>query len=112
MKISKHQQILNQIAAIRASHSQMSNIFLYGSCLNLFCILKSFYPESEAFFNQDHVVTQIDGKFYDITGRVFAKGYKPLTSFYGKRGTIRSFTQMYRAEFKLEPTTGIEPATL
>lgn len=101
MNISKHQRILNQIATIRSAHSYMSEIFLYGSCLNFFCILKSIYPEAEAYFNVDHVITRIDSRCYDITGAVNAKGYKPITDFYNKRRTSRAFTQMFNSELPL-----------
>lgn len=103
MRISKQRKILNQISALRDSHPQMVNIFRYGSCLNLFCILKLIYPEAEAYYNQDHIVTKIDKSFYDISGRVLDRNYRPFTGFYNKRRTSRAFTQMYNAEFSLIP---------
>jgi hypothetical protein len=85
----------------------MENIFLNGSCVNFFCVLRSIHPDAEAFFNIDHVVTRIDGRFYDITGRVSGKGFQPFTAFFNKRRTARSFTQMFNAELPL--TEGEQP---
>jgi hypothetical protein len=99
MLISKHQRILNLLALIRDAHPAIKPIFLYGSCLNLFCILRALYPEAEAYSNQNHVLTKIDGKYYDITGRVVpieSDNYKPFTSFHSKRRTSRAFIWMYR----------------
>lgn len=108
MKTTKHHTIINLITEIRNSHSQMKNIFLYGSCLNLFCILHTIYPEARAWFNIDHIITEIDGKYYDITGNLLQitvnKGnYMPFEQVHDKKGTSKSFRQMYKAEFKLKP---------
>lgn len=99
--MSKHQIILNLINNIRDSHSEMPNIFLYGSCLNFFLILKTVYPEAEAYFNIDHIITKIDNRYYDITGSVNPEGYTPYTQFYNKKRTSRSFTRMLKAEYPL-----------
>jgi hypothetical protein len=101
--MSQHRKILNQISAIRNSHSQMTNIFLYGSCLNLFCILRSIYPEAQPWYNIDHVITEIGGRFYDITGSVSNEGYYRFTEIYDRKGTRRSFSQMFKYEFPLNP---------
>jgi hypothetical protein len=74
----------------------MERIFLNGSCINLFVVLKSIYPEAIAYYNIDHIITRIDDYYYDITGRVSPKGYFPFTSFYDKKRTSRAFTQMYQ----------------
>lgn len=97
----KHRRILNTISFIRESHSEMVNIFSKGSCLNFFCILHSIYPEAECYFNIDHVISKIDGKYYDITGEVNGKGYMKWTQYYNKRRTSRSFTLMYNNEYEI-----------
>ena len=96
--MTKHTQILNTIGEIRRSHSEMTNIYLNGSCLNMFCILRSIYPQAKAWFNIDHVITEIDGRFYDITGQVQKTNHMPFTEIYNKRRTSRSFTHMYNSE--------------
>lgn len=74
----------------------MIDIFSKGSCLNFFYILHSIYPEAEAWYNGDHVITKINNKFYDITGEVRPEGYYKLTKEYKK-----SISQMQRYELKL-----------
>ena len=98
--MNKTLKILNTISAIRRSHSHMVNIFSKGSCMNFFDILHSIYPESEAYFNVDHVITKIDNKYYDITGVVSGKGYSPYTSYYNKSRTSRSYSKMNKNEYK------------
>ncbi len=82
----------------------MEHMFLYGSCLNLFCILRSFYPEAKPWTNVDHIITEIDGKFYDITGSVNNKGYTPYApeSYRDKVGIRKSFNQQYKLQYKFE----------
>lgn len=100
--MSKHSRILNLITLIRESHSKMEDIFTKGSCLNFFCILHSIYPEAQPWFNIDHIISEIDGKFYDVTGEIKdVTGYQRYTEWYDKKGTRRSFTQMYNYELKL-----------
>lgn len=93
--MTKQRRILNLISEVRNSCGVMEYIFLNGSCINMFCILRCIYPEARPWFNIDHVITEIDGKFYDITGQVSSKGYRPFAEFYNKRRASRAFTQMY-----------------
>jgi hypothetical protein len=95
--MTTHLKVLNFIYAIRDSHPHMEYVYTHGSCLNFFCILKQVFPQAKPWFNADHIITEIDEKFYDITGRVSNEGYAPYTSYYSKKGTSRSFTQMYDA---------------
>lgn len=99
---NKHRKILNIISSIRESHSKMEDIFSYGSCLNLFIILRNIFPEAKPYFNIDHIITKIDNKFYDIKGTVLnTKEYKPYEKFFNKKGLNRSFTQMYNYELNI-----------
>jgi hypothetical protein len=98
MRISKHQKIINQLSLFRDAHPQIKEIFLNGSCINLFMILKSFYPEAVPYYNIDHIITRIGASYYDITGRVNPKGYSPFTNFYNKKGTSRAFAEMYNGK--------------
>lgn len=99
--MTKHQKILNIISSIRDSHSEMVNIFTLGSCMNFFVILRSIFPKAEAYYNQDHVITKIHGKFYDINGQVLCTTHQQFTKIYNKRRTSRAFTQMINAEHKI-----------
>lgn len=96
-----YRKILNQISIIRESHSEMENIFTKGSCLNFFLILHSIYPQSKPLFNIDHVITEIDGRCYDITGCVSCKGYSKFSGFYDKKRISKSFSRMLKYEYRI-----------
>lgn len=100
--MTKNIRIINFLAELRSSHPNIEHMFLNGSCMNLFCILRTIYPQAVAWYNIDHIITEIDGKFYDITGKVSNKGYMLFTDFYNKRRTSRAFTQMYNYKPSLE----------
>lgn len=102
--MTKHRQILNIISLIRDSHPDMKTIFTEGSCLNLFLILHSIYPEAKPLFNIDHVITEIDNRCYDITGQVSKKGYSPFSEYYNKKGISKSFSQMLKYDYRLTKT--------
>jgi hypothetical protein len=70
MNISKNQKILNIISNIRDAHPSMINVFTNGGCFKFYVILHSIFPEAICYYNEHHVITEIDGKYYDITGRV------------------------------------------
>lgn len=95
---------MKQIRRIRESHSQMTNIFLHGSCLNFHMILRAFYPEAEAWVNNFHVITKIGNRFYDITGEIIdASRYLPFKNYLVpvKRNTMWA-KEMIRSEFLLD----------
>lgn len=110
--MTKHRKILNLISIIRESHSEIEKIYTKGSCLNFFLILHSIYPESEPYYNVDHVITKIDNKFYDITGCVSGKGYSKFSNFYNKKRISRAFTQMLKYQYAIEnfPCSGCSPS--
>lgn len=95
--MNKHRNILNLISILRESHSQMENIYLHGSCFDLFRLLHSVYPEAIPYTNCNHIITRIDDKYYDITGVVNPSGYFSMYDMWGKR-TSRLITQMKKYE--------------
>lgn len=103
-KMKKHRKILYFIKLIRESHPVQERVFLNGSCLNFFLILRAVFLEAEPYFNIDHIITKIGDRYYDITGEVEATwDYVRYVDCYSKKGLIRSFRQMYRAEADLKP---------
>src|SRR5687767_12313397 len=97
--MTKHRRILNIISEIKNSYKHNEFIYTNGSCLNFFCILRSIFPEAKPWFNIDHIITEIDGKFYDINGVVHnTKTYWPYVEYYNKKRMARSFTQMYKCQ--------------
>jgi len=68
--MTKHREILNFIYTIRKSHPSLTEIFTKGSCWKFHRILKCVYPSAEPYYDNDHIITKIRNKFYDINGTV------------------------------------------
>lgn len=58
------------ITAIRESFNGADYVYTNGSCYKFYKILKTIFPNAKAYYNSDHVITKINGKYYDITGEV------------------------------------------
>lgn len=80
-----HQQILEFLKELRNANPVIEDIFLAGSCTNLYFILKSICPDASAYFNGDHVITKINYRYYDITGEVDNDDYVPLIAVYSDK---------------------------
>lgn len=80
-----HQQILDFLKELRNANPIIEDIFMAGSCTNLYFILKATCPNASAYFNGDHVITNIKDKYYDITGEVGNSGYIPLDLVYSDK---------------------------
>lgn len=94
----KHDQIIQFLAELRNSHKDMTNIFLYGSCVSLFSMLKALNPEAVSWYNLEHVITEINGRFYDITGEVSNKNFFPFHRNYQTKEKIENaFMRIYHA---------------
>jgi len=58
------------IGRIRDSFIGSQQVYTEGSCYHFYLILKEVFPQAIPYYDEDHVVTNIDGKFYDITGEI------------------------------------------
>lgn len=58
------------LSTLRDLHPDMARYGLNGGCFRVYLLLKQVYPQAEPYYNGDHVITLIDGDFYDIRGRV------------------------------------------
>ncbi|WP_442636489.1 hypothetical protein [Rossellomorea marisflavi] len=60
------------IKALRESDDYIATIYMNGSCYKFFELLKKIYPQSVPLIDEDkgHIVTEIDGVKYDVTGEV------------------------------------------
>ena len=60
------------ISVIRDSFIGSQEVYTEGSCYHFYLILKQVFPNAIAWYdhNHDHIITEIDNKFYDITGEV------------------------------------------
>lgn len=64
-------EVLDFIALIRNSAPDLqAKIFSEGACYQFYLILKAMYPQAVPYHDMNHVITMIDGRFYDITGEV------------------------------------------
>lgn len=51
-------------------------------CLKMHKLLKAVFPDATGYYNSDHVITEIDGDFFDIDGQVSdIGGYLPIDEF-------------------------------
>lgn len=62
------EKVLEFITTIRASFGGSIAIYTCGNCYQFYEILKVVFPDAEA-FDVGHVITKIDGNFYDIRGK-------------------------------------------
>jgi hypothetical protein len=62
--------VLKFIQIIRNSFIGADKVYTNGSCYQFYKILKSVFPQAKGYYNVDHVITEINGKYYDITGEV------------------------------------------
>ena len=66
---------------VRDSFKETYIVYNYGSCYNFYLILKEVFPKAEAYFydkNKGHIITKIDGEYYDIEGIVYDEHIKPI----------------------------------
>ncbi len=64
---------MEKISKVITHYQQVSNsktFFTEGGCYLFYRVLRSYFKYAEAYYDQDHVITKIDGKFYDISGEV------------------------------------------
>lgn len=82
--MNRHKEILTFIRLIRESHPDMVNIYTLGSCWNFYLILKDRFPGAIPYYEIGHIITKIDGRFYDITGEILEleKEFLPFHGFY------------------------------
>ncbi len=64
--------IANVIKVLRDSDRYIETIFTEGGCYQFHLFIKSLCPKAKPYITEDneHVVTLIQGDFYDITGNV------------------------------------------
>ncbi len=73
---------LDLIYAIESSFKDSIDYFTNGECYAFYNILKAAFPEAEAYYDSNHVITKIGDKFYDITGEVKKDRHIPIMQYY------------------------------
>lgn len=74
---------INFINTLRESDTYIPYIYLHGGCYQFYKVLKLLYPRKAVAYkvkttqlsDYDHILTKIDGKYYDITGEVQSDTY-------------------------------------
>lgn len=84
-------RVLKIIKAIRKSHNGAVDIYTQGKCYDFFLILKSIFPIAEAYYDSDHIITKIEGKYYDITGEVEKVNHLSVNKHYSHKKIKNSF---------------------
>lgn len=52
-----------------------------GGCHKFHWLLKSLYPNAKGWYDSEHVITEIGGRFYDIDGERTNDGFLPFSDF-------------------------------
>lgn len=77
MNQNTHIHVLSFLAILRGAHPDMAYIYTHGSCYRLFLLLRNAFEAVVPYHSLDHVVSLIEGRFYDITGEVHGD-YRPM----------------------------------
>lgn len=93
-------KVLDIIKVIRDSFIGSETVYTRGSCYKFYKILKEIFPEAEAYYNSDHVITKISDKYYDITGEVQITNYISVDENYSHENLDKL---IYALEVKQEP---------
>lgn len=68
----RHEKILSFITAISDSFPDSIFVYTNGGCYKFYLILNSVFKEAVCYYSivEGHVITEIGGRYYDITGEV------------------------------------------
>ena len=71
---------LKLINSLRNTDRAIEVIYMNGSCYRFHLFLKELFPQALPLINseKDHIITNIDGRYFDITGEVGAGGFASL----------------------------------
>lgn len=72
------------IGQLKKLHPQLVESCTYGNCYQFYLLLKMVFPEAEAYYDSNHVITKINGRFYDINGEVNCAFHLLMAEHYPK----------------------------
>lgn len=72
--------VLKLINSLRDTDRAIEVIYMNGSCYRFHLFLKELFPQALPLISneKDHIITNIDGRYFDITGEVNVDGFTPL----------------------------------
>jgi len=91
-------QILLFLEELRNANPIVKDMFLVGSCFNLYMALRALFPEAKCYYSQKHghAITKIEGCYYDISGEI-----KDITGYYDI-STIWTYNYKDETKFREE----------
>jgi hypothetical protein len=91
MNNSLHVRVMRFIATVRGPNTLTTELYTNGQCYQFFLILRTVFPEAEAWYDyhEGHVYSKIGRYWYDIRGVRF----KPTV-------TMESMSSMFRRQDK------------
>lgn len=66
--MSTHDRVLLFLGTLREAHADMVHIYTQGSCYRLYLLLRVAFNGCTPYSDINHVITKIEGRYYDITG--------------------------------------------
>jgi hypothetical protein len=88
--VQRHSDVESFIARVRQISPLMVKICTQGSCYRFYLLLKEVFPDAEAFYDMYfHVITRIDGRYFDISGEVEPSAIIPMSPEQIYRATRR-----------------------
>lgn len=78
MKNETHKKVTAFLGVLRGGYPDAAIIYGWGACYGLYLLLKHLYANAEAYFDdsdKSHIITKIEGRFYDISGEVDEGSY-------------------------------------
>ena len=103
MELSKRPEPLEVIGAIRDSFADSTFVYTNGSCFSLYRILKTIFPEAEAWTDMDHVWTKIGEDFYDIYGVREGAGKGLVRVSESPGGEVAAHSWSWRSRWRILP---------
>jgi len=75
-------RVLYFITSIRKRLGENWSHYLKGGCYDLYFKLLGKFPNAQAYYDSNHIITKIEDKYYDITGKVKKGNHLPVDGEY------------------------------
>jgi hypothetical protein len=86
---------LDIIDPLRKTDPYIQNIFSLGGCYQFYLFLKAIFPDAKPYmhYRKNHVITEIDNRFYDIDGEILGMVDIEVSKIDAKNETYLPFTK-------------------